>query len=998
MKNTFKNTFKRSAAALAVATVLASAPSAMADALTGGIIGKAVAGKTITIKNKNTGLSRTVTANSNGTFKFPQLPTGRYEVSNASDSFDVTVTIGGNASVDFVNAVERISVSGSQTNLIDVSSTESSIVFTAEQLDSLPISRDVTSVAMLAPGTVKGDSGFGNLASFGGSSVAENGYYINGFDVTNIRNFTSFASVPFEAIGQQQVKTGGYGAEYGRSLGGVVNIVTKRGSNEWQFGGSAYYEPSTLREHGKAVVSQDPDKDYRTQYYAYRSEENTLTDLKYNLYASGPLIEDKLFFFGIYEGKDFEREDYYTTTSRKYTSDSPKGLLKLDYYLTDDHIFEYTYILTENEGRNIAYENPRGDEYAYNETHYTDEHGSETSDITTTTGGDVHILNYTGYITEDLSVSALVGRMESTLGSRSPGVLEGAECPLVYDRRETPTSSQRIGCWNPSQSYVPEAGIEDDKDTRESVRLGLEYSIGDHNIKFGIDNELFTSTKRGRTLTGGQYWRWHMGTGNTVNGQVVPDGQVYVRNLLINNGSASFEVENNAIYLEDSWQVNDEWLVYAGIRSEGFVNKNADGINFVESKNNIAPRLGFSWDINGDGDKKLFASAGRYYIPVASNTNIRAAGIEYTLEQYFLADSANEDPTTGAPTQVGAMIGSPNLNGSETAADPRTIAATNLKPMHQDEFIIGYEQQFEEWNFGVKYVNRKVKDGMDDYCSHQPFINWAEDNGYNDFDYHTMAGCMMMNPGRDFSIAMDLQNDGNFTEVTVPADYFGLDTYQRKYQALEFSFEKAFADDWYVKGSYTMAKSRGNVEGYVNSTNEQEDAGLTQDLDNALFQHGAYGPLPNDRKHSFKVFGVYNFNEEWSASANFTLSSGRPVSCQGFAPLDEYKDELGVDYGSLANYGSSSYYCNGVLTNRGDQGRTPWTRMLDVGFGYKPQWAEGLTVRLNIENVFNLQGITEYEETAEIGSATDNSANPNYKVPLNFQAPRSVSLSARYNF
>jgi hypothetical protein len=125
-------------------------------------------------------------------------------------------------------------------SIIDVRSVESNTVFTQEQIRNLPVARDVNSVALLAPGVVKGDAGLGagGIPSFGGASVAENGYYINGFDVTNIRNFLSYADLPFDAIGEQQIKTGGYGVEYGRSLGGVISLSTKRGTNEWKGGTS----------------------------------------------------------------------------------------------------------------------------------------------------------------------------------------------------------------------------------------------------------------------------------------------------------------------------------------------------------------------------------------------------------------------------------------------------------------------------------------------------------------------------------------------------------------------------------------------------------------------------------------------------------------------------------------------------------------------------------------------------------------------------------------
>src|SRR5690606_7334288 len=100
---------------------------------------------------------------------------------------------------------------------------------------------------MLAPGAVMADARYGNAVSLGGSSAAENQYYINGFPVTNPLTGLGATTLPFNAIEQEQVFTGGYGAQYGRSTGGVVNIITKRGTNTWQAGGMVSYEPRALK-------------------------------------------------------------------------------------------------------------------------------------------------------------------------------------------------------------------------------------------------------------------------------------------------------------------------------------------------------------------------------------------------------------------------------------------------------------------------------------------------------------------------------------------------------------------------------------------------------------------------------------------------------------------------------------------------------------------------------------------------------------------------------
>lgn len=116
------------------------------------------------------------------------------------------VNVGGATNVDF-SAAARLDtvevVGGGVINPIDVSSVESSTIMTAAQIARIPVARDTTAVALLAPGTVKGDAAFGNLASFGGSSVAENQYFFNGFNITNTFNNLDFAAVPFEAIAEQ---------------------------------------------------------------------------------------------------------------------------------------------------------------------------------------------------------------------------------------------------------------------------------------------------------------------------------------------------------------------------------------------------------------------------------------------------------------------------------------------------------------------------------------------------------------------------------------------------------------------------------------------------------------------------------------------------------------------------------------------------------------------------------------------------------------------------
>ena len=997
----FSKGLKRSA--LTVALGLCFAGGVQAQSSVGSIFGDAAANTAVSIENLDNGTSRSITSDSTGRFAFSQLAPGRYRVTTASGTREVQVKIGTGTSVSFVDSsgeatnLETVTVVGSSAiNPIDVSSVESTSVFTQQQIQRLPVGRDITNVALLAPGTVKGDTGFGNLASFGGSSVAENGYYINGFDVTNIRNFVSYAAMPFDAIAEQQVKTGGYGAEYGRSLGGVINLLTKRGTNEWKGGVSVYWSPDWGREAGKDVLSRNPEDlvsgDTRL---VYRSD-NKVDQLEYNLYGGGPIIKDRLFIFGLIAGQDNSSDQFGSRTSVYRSDKDPSALIKLDWNITDNHLLEFTAIQNETDTKIRNYTNLV--EPSYLGTHQT----PNSYNPTQTNGGQVYIGKYTGFLTDNFTLSLMAGRLENTDTFNQPQNFPGGECVRAYDSRgANPGAVNYIGCWvdTAATTFVRDPNFGPDTDLRQAYRADAEWRIGDHFVRFGYDTEKFTSGHAGQTYTGGEYWRYYQRVSNvTINGVVIPAGTSYARRWIRDTASGTYEVENTAFYLEDSWQVTDNLLLYIGARSESFKNFNGDGIAFVEASNQIAPRLGFSWDVNGDSSFKVFGNAGRYYIPVASNTNIRASAAEVFTEAFFYTDGP--DLATGRPRNLGAQIGQTSVNGSLEAPNPATVAVTDLEPMYQDEFILGIQKQMTpNWTLGMRAISREVKSGMDDYCGHAAFTNWAADNGYVNFDSSTLATCIIMNPGRDVSIALDLNSDGNLTEVTVPNSYLGLPQYLRKYHALEFFWERNGNDKWYLQGSYTFAKSKGNIEGYVNSSLEQDDAGLTQDFDHRSFMDGSYGYLPNDRRHTLKMFGSYELTDSWRLGGSMVVQSGRPVNCQGYVPLPGDEDD-----GNLNAYGPSSFYCTDAsgtqyLSNRGDFGRTPWTWNFDMSVAYVPQWAsKKLTLQVDVFNLFNLDRVTEYNETSNKTGRNPLLYDPNFLNDVNYQTPRSLRFTVRYEF
>ena len=112
---------------------------------------------------------------------------------------------------------------------------------------------------------------------------------------------------------------------------------------------------------------------------------------------------------------------------------------------------------------------------------------------------------------------------------------------------------------------------------------------------------------------------------------------------------------------------------------------------------------------------------------------------------------------------------------------------------------------------------------------------------------------------------------------------------------------------------------------------------------------GAEGYLPNDRRHTFKVFGAWALSDEVRMGVNLVVQSGRPKNCFGVY--------AGTLDGVSQAYGDASFWCGGKLTPRGSLGRQPWTKQLDLQFTYTPSWARGFTFSADVLNVFNARGV-----------------------------------------
>jgi hypothetical protein len=961
--------FKHSAAAIAVAACIGFGAPAMAGnndgSLKGNIIDsteQSVAGATVTITNPSTGFSRTVVADAEGKYRFGSLPVGKYSLTSSKDGYtqetteNLSIRIGESSLTTslFRADVERISVSGRSLAAIDTTSSESALNIGFDEIGRLPIPRNLTSVALLAPGANLGDTAFGNLPSFGGSSVAENAYFINGLNVTDFRNGIGGSTVPFEFYQEFEVKTGGYSAEFGRSTGGVINAVTKSGSNEFKAGINVFYTPNALREQSPNVTRVDGTTDIYNEFDYYNK-------LEANVYASGAIIQDTLFFYALYNPRNIKQESVNGSGANKLRQSNDDAFwgAKLDWNITDSHILELTAFSDSRKVINNNQDwNARTGQVASLE---------ETSGFTEL-GGDNISLKYTGYLTDYLTLSALWGNNEANSTTKSD--LDAN--PAIYDARSG--SFVKIG-------NFANFTVADAKDEREAFRIDAEYAgFSDHLIRVGFDREVNSSFDQ-TANSGGVYWAYFAyETGERIAAiDVTFDEDTEIVRRRDYSVGGDFETLSNAFYIEDTWYVTDNITANLGLRLESFDNKNATGESFIKIDNQIAPRLGISWDINGDGESKLFANLGRYHIPVAANTNIRMAGAETYIHTYYNLDGINADDTPILGTELGQQV-----NGDGSVPDVREVLDTSIDPMYQDEFIIGYQAMLnEEWSYGIKYTRRDLKSIIDDITIDKAIRanGWAPASG-NVY--------VLTNPDTDIETFYDTDGDGELDPVSISASDLGYVSPERIYDAVDLTLNRAWDDVWSLDLTYTWSHSRGNAEGYVKSDNGQDDAGLTTDWDFPYLMDGAYGDLPNDRRHAFKAYGAYAITEAFSLGLNMTLTSGRPISGFGHGLPADYDEFDQYAYGQTYYLGAD----NESFAPRGAFGRTAWIAKLDLSAKYVLDVSGyDLELRADVYNLLDAQGVTEVDE-----DQNDGTVNADFLLPTGFQTPRyaEFSVSIRY--
>lgn len=275
--------------------------------------GAAVAGATVTARNSATGISRTVTANDAGEYQIIGLPPGEYEVSAEAATFKKTVispvrlTVGQSATLEIRMELGTqdvvVNVSGDTIELVETTRTAISSTIDQQRIENLPINERSATGFALTLSTVGRDNGrpIGpaptsgiNVGGQRGRSTQVN---VDGADFTDNSINASRSTVSQEAVQEYQINTNSYTAEFGRATGGVVNVVTKRGTNQYNGNVFGFIRDKSIQARNAFAPVEKPDF-RRTQWGAT---------------FGGPIVKEKAFFFAAFERRSRDESGFFTS-------------------------------------------------------------------------------------------------------------------------------------------------------------------------------------------------------------------------------------------------------------------------------------------------------------------------------------------------------------------------------------------------------------------------------------------------------------------------------------------------------------------------------------------------------------------------------------------------------------------------------------------------------------------------------------------------------------
>jgi hypothetical protein len=624
----------------------ASTVLAQSQATTGLIQGTIVdanravlSGATVTVQNTGTGFQRSVTSNSDGFFSAPLLPLGRYRITTKASGFadsileNVDVNVGQTSSFTIEMKVGSTAVTVDVTadvEGVETARTELSTQINERSVENLPINRrDFSRFALLTPGVSIVQGPDGDEITINGQKGIQNNVSIDGSDANNPffgeqRGGQRPAfTISLESVKEFVVVPVGASAEFGRSSGGFINVVTKSGTNDVNGAAFLFYRNQGLSsQNPDAVEANLPVEDFRNYQFGGN--------------IGGPIKKDKAFFFVAYERNDgnsnkpnsidprlvtifqtrFNSPNEQTIIERTNIADVLLG--KVDINVNRNNLLTFRHNYSRAEQVNGTFDVP---------TWGASANGRETNN-------------------SNSFIGSWVSNISSNFLNEFRFQVAKEERPRFYDGPDLPDTT--IGTFDGSISYrfgrpfflpVPS------DDIRYQFTDNMTVIRGNHTVKFGVD---LNRTRVSQTFIGFARGRYIFAAGtindaingfiNYINGVSPAALQLYLQFAPIGNrtvaeaGTQAYTNFEPGVYIQDNWQVRRNLTLNLGFRWEGqyqpdtitppaqtrygqFLNDPrfpSDG-SIPDFTDGYSPRLALSWSPGSDGKTAIRLGGGIYY-------------------------------------------------------------------------------------------------------------------------------------------------------------------------------------------------------------------------------------------------------------------------------------------------------------------------------------------------------------------------------------------------
>lgn len=959
----------------------------------------------VSVTATGTGYSRTVATDDVGFFRFQNVPPGIYTVATAeasgfgaSTSSNVEVVLGKTTplaiSLQAGGVASNVDVTAANELTIDPTDNKIQTNITARTAELLPKGQGFASLLKIAPSTRPEPLNGGYQVD--GASGSENTFIIDGQEVTHFRTgvLRQNDNLPFSLVQEVQIKSSGFEAEFGGATGGVINVVTKGGGNEWhgEFGsqfrpGSWQGQPSKFLRNfrtGSATITPPTFIDI-PEYIQPRKDGGF--DYFPSATLGGPIVKDRMWFFAAFSPQYIRTDrtlDYISSDPRsrsvletltyKFKRTSHYSEIRLDGAPSD------TLRLT---GRFIwAPIIDRGALPLFTETTTSPQQaliGGQTlrgPAFLGQQGGRQNSNNIGGSAvwtpTSKFVMNVRAGRtfLNEKLGSY------GIPNTIRYLCSAASSSSEAAlhGCSIGQQNFATNFQTPFDVSTRKTFDVDASYLVsglgGRHAFKGGFQyNGISNTTEQGYANIGQLTMIWNANCDSAdpnidrlcgmfnQTGLLAAPGAVGVGVLTRFGTIGTASSANNGIYFQDGWQPTSRLSLNLGIRLE-----HEDVPSFNEANPGItfgwgskpAPRLGFAYDLTGDGKTKLFASYGWFYDRFKYELPRGSFGGDYFRRDWFdlfpgdtwnsitvaqIVGSYNDAPfgagclsddpavriATGARSRCQADFRIPSNAG--TGIDVGGAIDPDIKAARQSEFTFGLER---ELGHGLLFRGR--------------FTHKNVDRAIEDIGIPTAAGSeayIIGNPG--FGLADQLAKDSGYPSVKAV----------RKYDALEVQVDKRFAKNYYFNANYTYSRLKGNYSGLASSLEFGRVSPNVSRLFDLPWQaftlngEPVDGRLPTDRPHVFKFYGAYTANWGGNQSTEFsgftTAASGTPLTSV------------------VTLYSLNPTIVDGL----GDLGRTETFTQTDFAVRHKIRFAEKYTLvaEMDFINLFNEQNELQRQTT-----------------------------------